>query len=241
MPRIVLVNVFADLSLLRIDDFFLARENSAGESRAHQEGLRRGGVAAGMWPPLRGIRISTVPSPRHFENGQAGTAIDIADSASRVARGTSRTSASRSSFPRTNPYALRELPAKFGSESYRRAFPEFRRVDQYDRTIGTIPRRTTGRYAILIPCPTICLMVAHFLTPERSNSAHGPYGIRTYARFLADLFHAWNRAIAHTAVPVLFVASSTFRIVTQRRAIFSISALGIHVIEWLQGIGFRFS
>lgn len=69
-------------------------------------GKRRGGVPAGTWPPLRSIRISTVPSPRHFENGQAVPAIDIADGASRVARGTSRTSASHSSFPRTSPCAL---------------------------------------------------------------------------------------------------------------------------------------
>ena len=95
-----------------------------------------------------------------------------------------------------NPYALREVTAKFGVKPVILS-PSF--VESTNMNVRTIPRRTTGRYAILIPCPTICLMVAHFLTPEQSNRTYEPFGMYdTYARFLADLFHAWDRAIAHT-------------------------------------------
>lgn len=72
------VRVYVVLGFLSPRIFTLERPADPARTRK-----RRGGVLAGTWPPLQGIRISIVPSPRHFENGQAGTAIDIADGASR--------------------------------------------------------------------------------------------------------------------------------------------------------------
>lgn len=124
----------------------------------------RGGVLAGMWPALRSIRISTVPSPRHFENGHAGTAIDIADAAPVASRGGPRgRAAAPCESPRSRVESSRVGPAYF---------PRFIQSPNG----RTIPRRTDRSLRHLDSVPHhLLVVVAHFLTPERSNRAYGTY------------------------------------------------------------------
>lgn len=104
--------------------------------------------------------------------------------------------ASRSSFPRTSPRALQDRrqvgSSRIGAEpTYFPGFTQSSRVsseqtdDPSDRSLrhlDSVPHHLLGGRT-------------HFLTPERSEPRiYGTYV--TYARSPADLFRAWDRAIA---------------------------------------------